>query len=299
MLSYNQEAYIENALVSLLQQDLEDLEIVISDDASSDVTVKIIREVLDVSKAGKKIKLNINSKNIGIVANLNYALGLTTGDLIFIAGGDDISKKTRCSDCYKFWLESGAKHDLVATDGYDMSKDGINLGIKVTDSLEEWTLQRWHQESRPYFFGASHMITKKLVNLNSLDTCLPFEDQVYVHRALMMGGAIRLPKPLVYHRRGGVSQPEKSMLVGSKKQRLLLGASANLFELNQFFADASKLGKESIVNELMQSKYAQETYTKKILESKTFFDKINTFVRAKRISFSKRFRFLKYSLFYN
>lgn len=299
MLSYNQEAYIENALVSLLQQNLEGLEIVISDDASSDMTVKIIRKVLDASKTEKKIKLNINSKNIGIVANLNKAIGLTTGDLIFIAGGDDISKKTRCSDCYKFWLESGAKHDLVATDGYDMSKGGVNLGIKVTDNLEEWTLQRWHQETRPYFFGASHMITKKLVNLNSLDTYLPFEDQVYVHRALMMGGAIRLPKPLVYHRRGGVSQPEGSMLVGSKKQRLLLGANANLIELNQFVTDASKLGKESTVNELIQSKYALETYTKKILESKTFFDKINIFVRAKKISFSKRVRFLKYSLFYN
>ena len=54
MLSYNQEAYIENALVSLLQQNLEGLEIVISDDASSDMTVKIIRKVLDASKTEKK-----------------------------------------------------------------------------------------------------------------------------------------------------------------------------------------------------------------------------------------------------
>ena len=288
LLSYNQETYIEAALISLLEQDVDDLEIVISDDASSDETVQVINKVLKDFKTSKKIKLNINSKNIGIVANLNLALGMTSGDLIFIAGGDDISKKARCSDCYKFWLESGARHDLVATDGYDMSKNGVNLGVKTTDNLEEWTLERWHRNCRPYFFGASHMVSRKLVNLNCLDVNLPFEDQVYVHRALMMGGAIRLPSPLVYHRRGGVSQPEKHLVLGSKKQRLLLGANANLIELNQFIQDASKLTMENSVKNLVARKHALEAYTKKILESREFFEKIGIFINARDIPFSKK-----------
>jgi glycosyltransferase involved in cell wall biosynthesis len=299
LLSYNQEAYIEAALISLLEQDVDDLEIVISDDASSDETVKVINKVLKDFKTSKKIKLNHNPKNIGIVANLNLALSMTRGDLIFIAGGDDISKKTRCSDCYKFWLESGARHDLVATDGYDMSKDGANLGVKTTDNLEKWTLERWHKNHRPYFFGASHMISRRLVNLNYLDNRLPFEDQVYVHRALMMGGAIRLPSPLVYHRRGGVSQPEKHMIMGSKKQRLLLAANANLIELNQFIHDAGKLNMENPIKNFVACKHALETYTKKILESQKFFEKINLFISSGNISFSKKIRFLKYSLFYS
>jgi glycosyltransferase involved in cell wall biosynthesis len=299
LLSYNQEAYIEAALISLLQQDLDDLEIVISDDASSDGTVQIINKILGDYKTEKSIKFNVNQTNIGIVANLNHALGLTSGEMIFIAGGDDISKKTRCSDCYKFWLASGAKHDLVAADGYDMSQGGINLGIKTTDNLEKWTLEKWHKNCRPYFFGASHMVSKRLINLKPLNILLPFEDQVYVHRALMMGGAIRLPIPLVYHRRGGVSQPERPMLIGSKKQRLLLGANANLIELNQFILDASKLGMGNAVKELVAPKYALETYTKNILESRRIFEKINFFIKSRNVYFSKRIRFLKYALFYN
>ena len=299
MLSYNQEAYIESALISLLQQDLDNLEIVISDDASSDKTVQVINKVLSDFKTKKRIKLSVNQKNIGIVANLSRALELASGELIFIAGGDDISKNTRCSDCYRFWVESGAKYDLVATDGYDMSKDGVNLGVKITDNLEEWTLEKWHQDSRPYFFGASHMVTKRLISLERLDSFLPFEDQVYVHRALMMGGAIRLPIPLVYHRRGGASQPEKHILVGSKKQRLLSAANENLIELNQFILDAGKLDMEFAVRQLVASKYALEKYTKKILESQGLHEKISTFIKANNVSFSKRFRFLKYGLFYS
>jgi glycosyltransferase involved in cell wall biosynthesis len=299
LLSYNQEAYIEAALTSLLQQDLDDLEIVISDDASSDGTVQIINKTLDNFKTEKKIKLNVNPKNIGIVANLNHALSLTSGEMIFIAGGDDISINTRCSDCYKFWLSFGAKHDLVATDGYDMTQDGINLGIKTTDNLEKWTLEKWHKDCRPYFFGASHMISKRLINLNPLDTRLSFEDQTYVHRALMMGGAIRLPIPLVYHRRGGVSQPERHMLIGSKKQRLLWSANANLIELNQFILDASKLNMDNSVRELTDSKYALEIYTKNMLESRRIFEKINIFIKSRNINFSKRIRLLKYGLFYH
>jgi glycosyltransferase involved in cell wall biosynthesis len=298
LLSYNQEYYIESALISLLQQDIDDLEIVISDDASSDRSVQTINQVLSTFKTKKPIKLNVNSKNIGIVANLNHALGLTTGDLIFIAGGDDISINTRCSDCYLFWLQSGAKHDLLATDGFDMSKDGVNLGIKTTDDLQQWTLEKWHQEARPYFFGASHMISKRLINLNPLDTSLPFEDQVYVHRALMMGGAIRLPRPLVHHRRGGISQPEKHTQAGSRKQRLLSGTNANLVELNQFVRDAAKLDLANKVTALVDSKYALEIFKKNMLESEKVLEKINYFLKSKHIDFSKRLQFLKYGLFY-
>jgi len=219
--------------------------------------------------------------------------------LIFIAGGDDISKNTRCSASYDFWINSGAKYDLVASDAYDMAKDGTILGTKNTDNLENWTLDAWHLGSRPYFFGASFMLTRSLMSLNTLDVALPFEDQVYVHRALMMAGAIRLPIPLIYHRRGGVSQPERPMLVGSKKQRLLLGATANLIELKQFILDASKLDMENAVRELVVSKYALETYTKKMLESRSIFEKIKIFIKSGNVYFSKRIRFLKYGLFYN
>lgn len=298
LLSYNQERYIEAALMSVLNQDLEDLEVIISDDSSSDKSSYLIRNIVENYRGTKKILFNINNENLGVVGNLNVALRLATGDVVFLAGGDDISVIDRCSQSYNFWLSLGAKHDLVASDAYDMSIEGINLGIKKTDNLESWCLDKWHFDARPYFFGASHMLTRKLVLLNELDTSLPYEDQVYVHRALMMGGAVRLSKPLVYHRRGGVSQPEKFQIVGSKKERMLLGAISNLIELNQFLEDARKLNILNSINAKIKIKYDLETYTEKILTSKSFYEQVKLFIFSKNLRLSKRIRMFKYSLFY-
>ena len=298
MLSYNQENYIEDALLSILNQDLQDLEVVISDDSSQDNSVYLIRNIVKNYKGIKKIIINVNDKNHGIVGNLNQAMQIASGDLIFIAGGDDISIIDRCSQLYEFWVSLGSKHDLVASDGYDMSKDGINLGIKKTDNLENWDLNKWHLDSRPYFFGASHMLTRRMIIMNELDAKLPFEDQVYVHRSIMMGGAVRFPKPLVYHRRGGVSQPEKFQIIGTKKERLLLGSISNLTELNQFLEDAKKLNVFDSTNAMIKSKYDLEVYTRKILESKNIYEKIKLFIYSRNLKLSKRVRMFKYSLFY-
>jgi glycosyltransferase involved in cell wall biosynthesis len=297
LLTYNQEKFVKEALLSLLNQNCENLEIVISDDFSNDSTYKVLNDTLDEYQGDKKVKLVKNEKNLGIIGNFNAALDYVSGDLIFIAGGDDISVFNRCRVSYDFWINSGAKYDLVASDGYDMTQDGTILEVKKTDSLENWTLDKWHLNSRPYFFGASFMITRNLTSLNVLDIALPYEDQVYVHRALMMGGAVRLPEPLVYHRRGGVSQPEKHQVFGVKKERLLQAANANLVELNQFISDAKKLKLFTLITNKVKDKHDLEVYTKRILKSKVFSEKVKLFLYSKNIKLAKRIRFFKYSLF--
>jgi len=298
LLSFNQEDFIVASLQSLFKQDLDDLEIIISDDASTDRTYQLIGELVAAYPGPKVVRHFQNARNLGIIGNFNLALGRASGDLIFIAGGDDVALPQRCSLSYRFWLERGACHDLVAADGYDMSRQGDVLGVKCTDALEAWSLRRWHSESRPYFFGASHMVTRRLCELNRLDTRLPFEDQVYVHRALMMGGAIRLPQPLVYHRRGGVSQPERHHQETNKKRRLLQGAQSNLIELEQFLSDAKLLGRQPEVLGLTRQKLAVESYTQEILTQEFVKKKLQLFFRTKGVPFAKRFRFLKYALLY-
>ena len=52
--TYNAEDWIENSLISVLNQDYDDFECIITDDCSSDNTVKIIQDFL--VKCLKKIK---------------------------------------------------------------------------------------------------------------------------------------------------------------------------------------------------------------------------------------------------
>jgi len=161
LITYNQECYVAEALKSLLGQDYENLEIVISDDCSSDATYNVLIDTLREYQGGKKVIINKNSQNLGIVGNLTKAFQLTGGDLIFMAAGDDVSIFNRCTLSVSKWLEGGMKYDLIASDAYDMLENGHVLGVKETENLEDWSIERWVSK-RPFFYGASFMMTRRL-----------------------------------------------------------------------------------------------------------------------------------------
>ena len=87
VVSYNQSSYIEQALQSILEQDYPNVEIVVSDDASSDGTQDIIRRVAE--RAGGRVRLLMQPINLGITDNCNVALRACQGDYVAFMGGDD------------------------------------------------------------------------------------------------------------------------------------------------------------------------------------------------------------------
>ncbi|MBU3589064.1 glycosyltransferase [Polynucleobacter sp. 80A-SIGWE] len=255
LLTYNQEQFVEEAFLSLLNQDMDDLEIVVSDDCSSDATWERIQALADSYQGSKKIILFHNAENIGIVNNYFAAVKQSTGELIFTAAGDDVSLPERCSKSIQFWLDHEKKYDLVAADAFDMGHDGTILGSKKNDDLGGWTIEKWF-ERRPFFFGASHMVTRKLVELAPLDGRLSYEDQCLVFRAILTGGAIRLPVSLVCHRRGGFSQQGVRFQLGHRRAQMILDSARGIVELEQFLSDATIFGKRSLAEGLISKKIA-------------------------------------------
>lgn len=96
MITYNQERYVADALNSALAQDYPDLEIVVSDDCSSDRTFAIATEIARQYRGPHKIILNRNEPNLGIGGNFHQAYTLSSGEWLFMAAGDDISLPERC-----------------------------------------------------------------------------------------------------------------------------------------------------------------------------------------------------------
>lgn len=295
LLTYNQEKFIADALNSILDQDYENIEIIISDDNSQDKTWQIIQEITSNHPKKSKVIFNKNVENLGVVGNYYKAFNLSSGDVIFTAAGDDISLPNRCSKSIEFWLFHN-KPSLVAADGYDMDIDGTILGTKETDNLEKWDLKSWHSQ-RPYFFGASHMMTRELINLNKLNPKLPYEDQCFVLRAILKKSIFRLPTPLVKHRRGGLSQPTSKVSQKSKKMRLLKGVNEGLLELNQMLEDADYLGDKQPLFMMLKSKYFEYQYAFNTLTSEKKIDAIKTFLITNNVRISKKIRYLNYSIF--
>src|SRR5512139_2419524 len=97
MTCYNQERFIHEALQGAFSQHYSPLEIIISDDCSTDRTFDLVREVGAAYRGPHRLVLNRNPANLGIGGNLSKAMELCNGELVITAGGDDISLPERTS----------------------------------------------------------------------------------------------------------------------------------------------------------------------------------------------------------
>lgn len=290
LVTYNQADYVQEALQSLLDQDWNNLEIVVSDDASTDQTWNRICELCETYVGSKKVVLLRHAKNVGVVENLTTAIAAATGDLFMLAAGDDVSLPTRCRESCEAWMASGRRLDLVATDAYDMLLDGSVVRVKSVDDLETWSVEKWFFR-RPYHFGASHLLTRRVVECSPLRPDLSAEDQVLMFRAIMLGGAKRLAKPLVKHRRGGVSTSSGPASYAAKRTALLKSAQRSLIESEQLLQDARICGVLGQACIPLQASIRLQLYAIAMLNAASLLERVNLLIDAQGVPWSKRLRF--------
>jgi glycosyltransferase involved in cell wall biosynthesis len=82
---YNHELYIEEALKSALEQDFEPLEIIVSDDCSTDNTFKIAESICKNYHGVKKLTVRRNEINIGLANNIKEAVAISTGRYLIMS----------------------------------------------------------------------------------------------------------------------------------------------------------------------------------------------------------------------
>ncbi|MVO18626.1 glycosyltransferase [Parasedimentitalea huanghaiensis] len=84
---YNGEAYIAEAITSLLEQTRGDFELIISDNASTDSTSDIIKEF---AKQDPRIRFFQQDRNLGVVANFHFVLDKSQASNFMWAAADDV-----------------------------------------------------------------------------------------------------------------------------------------------------------------------------------------------------------------
>lgn len=86
--TYNGEKYIRQQIESILTQTKSVDEIVVCDDQSTDLTLKIISEIAKQSSV--EFKIYNNEQRLNVVKNFEKAISKCTGELIFLCDQDDI-----------------------------------------------------------------------------------------------------------------------------------------------------------------------------------------------------------------
>jgi len=130
--TYNSERYLRQCLDSIASQSYKDVEVIISDNASTDDTVCIINEY--VNKAG--FKLNVNPVNIGAGANFNKLISMARGEYVAIYHADDIYHETIAEESVNL-LRKDPLVGLVGTMGSVIDQDGnYQYDIQLHDEIK-------------------------------------------------------------------------------------------------------------------------------------------------------------------
>jgi glycosyltransferase involved in cell wall biosynthesis len=206
LFAYNQADTIVEAAMSCLGQVCEPIEIVFSDDASTDDTYAKLAQIAEQYKGPHTVSVRRNPKNLGIAGHYNQAVACAQSDLIIVAAGDDLSEPHRVKAILDAWRISDGMLNLIASYATDMSKTGEPLGLIQTSHLERWpNLLNWCSK-RPYVIGATFAFHKRLfTKFGPLAKDVDYEDQVLSLRAASLGGGKTIQAPLIQYRQGGLS----------------------------------------------------------------------------------------------
>jgi len=207
--AFNEEAYIRQAVEAALAQKYSPLEIVLSDDGSTDRTYSIMEEVAASYCGPHRIILNRNPRNIGIGSQLDAIYQKSHGELIVLANGDDISHADRVERTVAAWLASGRQAHAITSDLATMDQYGQPLSNKITtdtifSDLEDGVRKRFGG------VGAASLALSRDVfeRFGPLLPTLILEDNALYLRATLLGERVHLREPLVTYRihPGNISQ---------------------------------------------------------------------------------------------
>ena len=248
MMTYNQEKYVRDSVRGMLAQTYEPLEIIISDDCSTDGTWDIINDEVDKYKQSggsggcHTIILNRNEQNMGIAAHAEKIIGMQHGVISVGNGGDDISLPNRVERIVEAWNSFGREVSLIIHSATMIDVNGRNLGPLDQRSVEHplgAIFAYNHEKLKNAGFG-------KIVELGA------YEDQIFARRAQMIGRVVSIGDKLLYYRVGsGVSS-----ILGKRRSVEVRGAQARIASCLQTRHDIESVrGKVSaeILNEISAS----------------------------------------------
>lgn len=208
VLAYNQEKYIAEAVKSVLAQDYPNLEIILSDDCSTDRTYEIIQHLAEDYTGPHKIILNRNEHNLGIREHSNKLDAMSNGEFVTGNAGDDISLPNRVSKCVEIMLKHpevmslSTEVDYIDGEGKEIPNQHeihIRKGDYALLTMTEYLNYQFHDF---YLFpGATRMRRRRLIDSFPPLSTAPDEDIYWFIRCLYVGTIAFIHIPLLKYRR--------------------------------------------------------------------------------------------------
>ena len=201
LVAYNQENFIREAIRSIFSQTEQFLEVILSDDCSTDGTFDIMKSEALAYQGQYRIILNRNPQNMGLANHLNRVIALSSGQFIVIQAGDDVSVPTRVEKLVTRWRDHSPRVDLVVShfeeiDVSSKSTGFIETNVAFVPDLNQHPL-RWHCGATGACAAYSRTLLEKY---GPLGERVYAEDWVYSFWSWLESGIAVIEEPLLQHR---------------------------------------------------------------------------------------------------
>lgn len=234
--TFNQETFVREAVASALNQTYTPLEIIISDDCSSDRTFSIIEECIAGYSGPHIVRLNKNFKNLGLIRHVEQTTIAASGEIIVAAAGDDISLPNRVARIAKEFSR-------------DFSCKYVHSAAIRMDHLSE-TYEKLESPGLHFFSTAACAAAAPCLALGAtaawsrtLVSAFPTmmrevwaEDLILGFRALLCGTTSYIDEPLVFYRSdsGITAKPTSRYLRQSRNLSIRLQRLCDAFSQRKF-----------------------------------------------------------------
>lgn len=127
---YNTSKYVEQAIRSIMNQTYKNLEIIVTDDYSTDDTLEILQ---NLAKEDSRIRLYKNERNLKIIKTLNQMVQKSNGEYIARMDADDISAPDRIEKQLEY-LQKHKEIDVCGTNAVIIDENNNKIGKSILPS---------------------------------------------------------------------------------------------------------------------------------------------------------------------
>lgn len=269
LIAYNQEKYVREAVEGAFAQTYQPLEIILSDDCSTDRTFGIMEEMVAAYRGPHRIVLNKNPENIGLIAHVNRIFEIASHDYIIAAAGDDVSLPHRAERIAQ--IINAEQPFLIHSRYHPINEEGRRLPPEVPKGSFHISTDPVHSASSlGLYVGATGVWHKDLVRkYGPISYPDAYEDLVLGFRAALEGRVAFVDEELICYRVGAGMSRKPSLFEKSrwpKLTRIQLSRVSSLKQriedMGQKFSTSANSETNSILTDLNQTLYVQEAFLK-------------------------------------